>query len=169
MWQKLCIFVTWKIHSRYAHTDAWSWHSSTAQTYSPRRHGRNWRSGSTTTHTWTRNWPCWAKPPALAPIHRRRSGRSWRRWGNRSQLTVDNWQLTIISSRREFILSHTEITEIISKFQRNNLSLASPKILSLTTFSSVTTRPNMQAWWLSLLHRFGKTKKNKIFFGFSLT
>ena len=83
MWQKMCIFVTWKIHSRYAHTDAWSWPSSTVPTSSPRRHGRNWRSGSTTIHTWTRNWPCWAKPPAPAPTHRRRSEQSWRRWENR--------------------------------------------------------------------------------------
>jgi hypothetical protein len=32
----------------------------------------------------------------------------------------------------------------------------SPKILSLTTFSSVTTRPFVQARWLSLLRRFEK-------------
>ena len=38
---KMRIFVTWKIHSGYAHTDAWSWLSSTVPKSSPRRHGRN--------------------------------------------------------------------------------------------------------------------------------
>ena len=46
------------------------------------------------------------------------------------------------------------------------VSLASPKILPLTSSSNVTTRPIKQAYWHSLLHLFGKIQ---IKFGFSLT
>ena len=34
------------------------------------------------------------------------------------------------------------------------------KVLTLTSSSSVTTRPNKQVWWRSLLHRFNNKNKN---------